>query len=144
MVLTLCLATAQLICGTCQQPSALLNVAWTSKGLKKLNVLGNTLDKFFNMGQVADASALGDNDPPTNWVPALLKDQTHGVFLIASNEWAPVDELLARILDLLGMSIVEVHRLKGAHRPGEFAGHEHFGYLDGIVRGFIVGLDPID
>ncbi|KDQ26239.1 DyP-type peroxidase [Pleurotus ostreatus PC15] len=138
--------TAQLICGTCPQTSALLNVAWTSKGLKKLNVHGDTLDKFFNMGQAADASALGDNDPPTNWVPALLKDRTHGAFLIASNDWAPVDALLARIIGFLGTSIVEVHRLKGAHRPGAFAGHEHFGYLDGIsqpaIGGFATSILP--
>lgn len=134
------LATSQLICTTCPQPKALLNVAWTSKGLNKLNVFDNNLDPFFNMGQVPDANALGDNNPPQNWVPGLYMDKTDGVFLIASKDWAPIDSLLAQILSWLGSSIVEVHRLKGAHRTGAWEGHEHFGFLDGIVRGFILVL----
>ncbi len=119
----------------------MLNVAWTFKGLKKLDVSGNKLDIFFNEGQVSDAAALGDNDPHTNWVPGLLKDQTDGAFLIASSDWAAIDGLLSQLRGWLGSSIVEVHSLKGAHRPGAFAGHEHFGYLDGIVRDFIMGFN---
>ncbi|KAF9498322.1 dye decolorizing peroxidase [Pleurotus eryngii] len=138
--------TSQLICTTCPQPKALLNVAWTSKGLNKLNVFDNNLDPFFNMGQVPDANALGDNNPPQNWVPGLYMDKTDGVFLIASKDWAPIDSLLAQILSWLGSSIVEVHRLKGAHRTGAWEGHEHFGFLDGIsqpaVAGFATGIFP--
>ncbi|KAF4580675.1 hypothetical protein EYR40_003074 [Pleurotus pulmonarius] len=145
-IYSLITTTSQLICSTCPQASALLNVAWTFKGLKKLNVSGNKLDIFFNEGQVSDAAALGDNDPPTNWVPGLLKDQTDGAFLIASSDWAAIDGLLSQLRGWLGSSIVEVHSLKGAHRPGAFAGHEHFGYLDGIsqpaVGGFATNILP--
>jgi len=46
----------------------------------------------------------------------------------------------------LGNSIVEIHRLQGAARPGDQAGHEHFGFMDGIsqpaINGFTVSPMP--
>ncbi|KAL0952906.1 hypothetical protein HGRIS_007122 [Hohenbuehelia grisea] len=139
-------STSQLICTTCPPIKVMLNVAWNAPGLKKLNVFDDLLDPHFNLGQVADADALGDVPGRKTWVPPLAANKTHGVFLIASDDDAAILALLNQITTWLGTSITEIYRLSGAHRTGAMEGHEHFGFLDGIsqpaVAGFATSVMP--
>lgn len=111
----------------------MLNVAWTSQGLRKLGVLDDLDDPYFAMGQLSDAAALGDTDPSTTWAPGLYANKTDGAFLIAARDWEPIDTLLSQMQSWLGDAIVETHSNRGAVRPGDAAGKEHFGWLDGFV-----------
>ncbi|KAF9494758.1 dye decolorizing peroxidase [Pleurotus eryngii] len=132
--------TAQMVCTTCTQPSAMLNVAWTSQGLRKLGVLDDLGDPYFAMGQLNDAAALGDTDPSTMWAPGLYANKTDGAFLIAARDWEPIDTLLSQMKAWLGDAIVETHSNRGAVRPGDAAGKEHFGWLDGFIQPAVAGF----
>ncbi|KAJ8507744.1 dyp-type peroxidase [Pleurotus djamor] len=133
-------STAQLICLNCTLPNAMLNVAWTARGLNKLGVKDNLLDEYFHIGQAADADDLGDDPGLVNWAPGFKSNQTDGVFLIASQDWDSIDSLFSRIQRLLGPAITETHRTNASVRPGEWAGHEHFGFLDGFIQPAVAGF----
>ncbi|KAK7033639.1 dye-decolorizing heme-containing peroxidase [Paramarasmius palmivorus] len=122
------------------QPITAVNIAFSQSGLTTLGNTDNLNDNAFRQGQSVSANSLGD--PGTgNWVQGFVGTSIHGVFLIASDTQDNVDAELANIKNILGNSIVEIHSLQGAARPGSEKGHEHFGYMDGIsqpaVQGFV-------
>jgi Dyp-type peroxidase family len=139
-VVPLVTSTATLIGPASGQPAALVNVAYSQSGLKKLNVNDNLGDSVFAAGQFADAANLKDNAPATNWVKAFQGTSVHGVFLIASDQDASINSTLSTITTAFGSAITESHRISGAARPGNQAGHEHFGFLDGIAQPAISGF----
>jgi Dyp-type peroxidase family len=63
-----------------------------------------------------------------------------------SNNWQEIDNAKANLVDVLGSDVTFVHELRGEARPGEEAGREHFGYMDGIaqpaVKGFTTNTFP--
>ncbi|EIN07199.1 peroxidase TAP [Punctularia strigosozonata HHB-11173 SS5] len=136
--------TTQLISPPSAQPLALLNIAFTASGLEALNVLDPLGDLVYPGGQYADAGDLGD--VTSNWEDAFKGTDTHGVFLIGSDQITYVNDLIDDILSWLGPAITVRDRIDGAARPGAEAGHEHFGFLDGIsqpgVGGFVTNLMP--
>ncbi|KAI3604730.1 fungal peroxidase [Moniliophthora roreri] len=132
-------STAELL-DVALQPITAVNIAFSQSGLKAIGINDDLKDALFKDGQFAGASDLGD--PGTgNWVQGFAGTSVHGVFLIASDTQANVDAELADIQNILGSSIVEIHRLQGAARPGNEKGHEHFGFMDGIgqpaIQGFV-------
>lgn len=156
-VVPLVTSTATLIGPASGQPAALVNVAYSQSGLKKLNVNDNLGDSVFSAGQFADAANLKDNAPTTNWVKAFQGTSVHGVFLIASDQDASINSTLSKITTAFGTAITETHRINGAARPGNQAGHERmssspassnltliifvdFGFLDGIAQPAISGF----
>nr|WAW38291.1 DyP-type peroxidase [Chondrostereum purpureum] len=127
------------------QPITALNIAFSFTGLNALGVTDSLLDTPFENGQFSDAGALGD--PGTgNWVAGLAGTSVHGVFLLASDTLQNIDDELDNLLNILGDSVTEIHRLQGEARPGSQEGHEHFGYMDGIsqpaVDGFTTNVMP--
>ncbi|KAJ7211056.1 hypothetical protein C8J57DRAFT_1539661 [Mycena rebaudengoi] len=64
----------------------------------------------------------------------------HGVILLASDDQENIDSTLGSLNAALGTSINE-NSLQGAARPGNQAGHEHFGYLDGISNPAVEGFN---
>ncbi|ESK93085.1 fungal peroxidase [Moniliophthora roreri MCA 2997] len=136
--------TTQLL-DTALQPTTATNIAFSQTGLNALGINDPLNDDLFNAGQLDGFKNLGD--PGTgNWVQGFVGTSIHGVFLIASDTQANVDAGLTNIQNILGNSIVEIHRLQGASRPGNEEGHEHFGFMDGIgqpaIRGFVRGPLP--
>ncbi|KAK7437243.1 dye-decolorizing heme-containing peroxidase [Stygiomarasmius scandens] len=126
-------STNQILPEAQPQVDTAVNIAFSSRGLKALNVTDNLGDANFTNGQLVDAGSLGD--PGTsNWVPAFTQTNIDGVFLLASDDVQKIDDQLANITSILGSSINEVYRLDGAARPGNELGHEHFGYLDGVSQ----------
>ncbi|KAF9265671.1 fungal peroxidase [Marasmius fiardii PR-910] len=124
-----------------QSSKSALNLAFSQSGLHFLGIT----DDVFRKGQFADANNLGD--PGTdNWVDAFKGTKVHGVLLLAANTDARLSALQSRVKQLLGKSASEVYSLKGAARPGNQEGHEHFGYLDGIsqpaINGFTANPHP--
>ncbi|KAF8582001.1 DyP-type peroxidase [Ramaria rubella] len=127
------------------QPITAVNIAFSNRGLSALGIFEDLGDSDFRSGQFSDASNLGDPGT-TNWVNAFTGSNIHGVFLLASDSWDHVNATLSQIQSDLDGSIQEVYSLQGAMRPGDQAGHEHFGFMDGIsqpgVQGFTANPMP--
>ena len=138
------------------------NVAFTSPGIVALIGSSAGMDASFVAGAKAQATnpqpvsvvpGVGFNDPQdasgrlTTWKPEYLEDGlVHGVMMFTGPQSAPVLARVENALAALGSSVSEVRREIGQVRPGLEAGHEHFGYLDGVsqpgVRGLTAQTDP--
>jgi len=109
-------------------------------------------DDFFKAGQLHDAStsfaANGISDPGTvkadgtidpDWEPAF-KQTIHGCFLVTGDSKITIG---ARIVELEAILIGTVKTLAivdGAVRPDVEAGHEHFGFQDGVSNPPVIGF----
>ncbi|KAJ7636939.1 fungal peroxidase [Roridomyces roridus] len=138
-ILPLITTTTQLL-QVSTQPTTMLNIAFSATGLSALGITDSLGDADFAGGQFAALTALGDPGS-TNWVPQFAGTNIHGVMLFASDTVANIDAAVASVESALGSSITKLYTLAGAVRPGSEAGHEPFGFLDGIsnpaVEGFI-------
>lgn len=131
-------STAQLL-STNTQPIVALNVAFSFTGLTALNVTDDLGDPLFTQGQFSQAAVLGD--PGTgNWVSAFAGNGIHGAFLMASDDLLLVDAQEIVIEGVFGSDITKLYSLQGSIRPGAEAGHEPFGFLDGISQPAVTGF----
>jgi Dyp-type peroxidase family len=114
-----------------------VNIAFSNKGLLKINITDDIKDQNFKDGMLKGAENLGDNGVGSgasfqpDWDSTFLQE-LHGVALIAGDDHDSVDSALANVKSILGASVREVSTLQGDVRPGDERGHEHFGYKDGI------------
>ncbi|KAI0804737.1 peroxidase [Irpex lacteus] len=120
------------------QPLAFVNLAFSQSGATALGVTDDLGDSFFSAGQFADASALGDDT--SNWDSTFTGTDVHGVFLIGSDETSFVEQYQSDLEAKLGDAWTVSLTIASAARPGDEAGHEHFGYLDGISNPTITGF----
>jgi len=123
------------------------NVSLTREGLRVLSsdlVLQPGVFDAFEQGPVARAGQLGDQGPerdPSHWVVGRADQEIHAILTVAADARADlrgeVDSMRQRAAEN-GVTIVFEQR--GDTLPGARAGHEHFGFKDGIsqpgVRGF--------
>ncbi|KAF2451251.1 Dyp-type peroxidase [Karstenula rhodostoma CBS 690.94] len=133
-----------------------VNIAFSQKGLIALGIQDDLKDPLFTAGQRGDAFDLADkgtgntkeNFKP-DWDAAFLQEQQaiHGVVLVAGDSFESVNGKLEEVKAILSAkgtsSIAEVATLAGDVRPGEFKGHEHFGFLDGISQPALKGVDNV-
>lgn len=126
-----------------------LNCAISAQGLQKLGVPGIELfdDAAFKLGLENRSSLIGD--PPAGsgsagapelWVFGSGKKRPDILLIIAADDsaWATkVEQELLSSARLNGLQRVHVDR--GRVRPGAMAGHEHFGFKDGISSPAIRG-----
>lgn len=132
-------------------PMTGLNVAFTRSGLSKL-LPGVSLDGpglgvlARSSADIARACADRMNGPmPAEWEPAFLTAQIDGVFLITGATKDEVDAAWTKLKAELGPTAMEVWPggAIGNVRPGTAAGHEHFGWQDGISQPAVKGIaDP--
>ncbi len=128
-------------------PTPGLNVAFTRAGLDILGADGLRSVEFTS-GMAGSRARLADPDPAT-WAILGPSQPVHGVFLVAGATEAEVDNTIALRLAPEGTNgWTQVHTEVGSVRPDPFAGHEHFGYADGLsqpaVRGVIAPGQPLD
>ncbi|EIN06909.1 peroxidase TAP [Punctularia strigosozonata HHB-11173 SS5] len=123
-------SVATLISPPAQQPAAYVNVAFSQSGLTTLGITDDLGDAAFTTGQFADAENL--NDDITQWQSEFKGTNIHGVFLVCSDVGTNIESVFNSSIQVLMNSTSIVFQLDGAARPGDQAGHEHFGYLDGI------------
>jgi Dyp-type peroxidase family len=124
-----------------------LNVAFTRTGLQVLGAAEFAADQF-NAGMAGSRATLADPEPHT-WTILGPNQPVHGVFLVAGATEAEVDNTIALRLAPAGANgWSHVHTEVGRVRPEPVAGHEHFGYADGVsqpaVRGLIAPGEPLD
>jgi Dyp-type peroxidase family len=145
------------------------NIAFSYEGIRKL--VGATeasqfTDQAFKAGLAARADVLGDprdkdnlEGSPKNWVVGGPNNQAaHVVLIIASDDRADMLAEVERIEESLrnfrkrdgaraSSGAHVVFQEEGDNLPPPLAGHEHFGFLDGVsqpgIRGRISG-DPHD
>jgi Dyp-type peroxidase family len=119
------------------------NLALTFKGLQLLEAPDlETLPADFKEGMRVRSQTLGDIEvsAPDQWIP-LFQHEIHAVALLAADVPDDLERLhkqLRRHLHPRG--ITELGQEEGQTRPGEFRGHEHFGFKDGISQPAIPGL----
>lgn len=119
-------------------PPSAVNIAFSNSGLEILGITNFTSPSDpFTAGQASDAVNLGDPMPiENNWVPGFLNSSLlHGVFLIGAENDTMIDQTLFQITSYLNDSIVEIHQLRAAARPGDQEGHER--------KQFFVLEDPL-
>ncbi len=141
------------------------NVVFTASGLKKLNVPGsNSFPKAFLEGMAARADYLGDtgdsapdcwNNLPDQPKPDRSKPNWSKIdlmILVASDDESQVSETagtsgrlstyLTKLFDSSsGLTVLGV--IHGETREDQ-AGHEHFGFKDGVSQPGIRGVTPSD
>ncbi|KAF8621428.1 hypothetical protein AX15_007788 [Amanita polypyramis BW_CC] len=133
-----------------------VNIAFSHTGFEKLGIDDKNLGEAgqehpFFTGQKKDAERLGDKGTGSgstfvpDWLPPFLED-IHGIIVFTGNSHITVTEKMFEVLGHFAFgtpfsSITEVHRIRGDVRPGKFAGHEHFGFLDGISNPAVIGFD---
>ncbi|EJD48744.1 DyP-type peroxidase [Auricularia subglabra TFB-10046 SS5] len=122
------------------QPLVALNIAFSSTGLVALGVGDDLGDAIFAAGQAKDATNF--NESTASWVPQFAGTGIHGVILLASDTTDLIDQQVASIESTFGASISKLYSLSSSIRPGAEAGHEMFGFLDGIAQPAINGLNP--
>ncbi len=121
-----------------------VNIAFTEAGITKLMPGADLGDPSFKAGQLSQAKALGDPvdaaGKPTTWSAPFLAGAIEGVFLLAAGTEVDVRATWALLDGLLGTTIEVVESQIGLVRPGAAAGHEHFGFQDGISQPCVKGL----
>ncbi|KAF8742316.1 hypothetical protein AX14_005186 [Amanita brunnescens Koide BX004] len=129
-----------------------VNISFSHSGFVKLGISDKNLaDAAFFAGQKVDAETLGDKGTGTgktfepDWLPQFKQD-IHGLIIFSGDCHATVDDKLNQVLNIFGFgtnesSVTEVFRITGDVRPGKEAGHEHFGFKDGISNPAVIGFD---
>ncbi|KAI0701297.1 peroxidase [Cytidiella melzeri] len=148
-------SAAQLLAEPSSQPLTFVNVGFSQTGATALGVTDDLGDSFFSAGQFADAESLGDDT--SIWEDVFKGTSIHGVFLLGSSEASStlsalkihvltsfqasfIAEYESDLETLFGSSWTVLYALSAAARPGAEAGHEHFGFVDGISNPALDGF----
>lgn len=115
-----------------------VNVGFTSAGIKKLVPDANLGDASFAAGASTQAKGLGDpvdgNGNLTTWLAPYTSGAIDGVLSVTGGDDDAVANEVTVIHGLLDPVVTFGPIEQGAVRPGEFRGHEHFGFSDGISQ----------
>ncbi|MGV0027279.1 Dyp-type peroxidase [Phormidesmis priestleyi] len=118
-----------------------INIGFSFKGLKKLT---NDADQFtdvaFKEGLATRSALLGDpTDPnaegnPKNWLIGGSDNEPDLVLIVASDDKVRLNEEVAWIESSLNSGLEIIFKQSGETLPGDLAGHEHFGFKDGVSQ----------
>jgi len=122
-----------------------INIAFTHAALAKLTSNADAFaDASFKTGVVAQSAALGDptsaaaEGHPDRWLVRDGEDGAHVLILVAADTLADLEAEVARVEQLLfsphGSGASIVFKQEGRTQLGTLAGHEHFGFLDGVSQ----------
>ncbi len=128
--------------------STFMNIAFTYDGLKKLTPEAEQFtDAAFKAGLHQRSASLGDptnpNAPghPSHWVIGGAHNVPDVVVIIGSDDSPRLAETVKWLeSSLCGLTVM--YKQAGATLPGALAGHEHFGFKDGISQPGIRGRSP--
>lgn len=141
-----------------RQPERFIESAWTNlaisfSGLRALGVKASDLNAFpqaFQQGMAARSHALGDTGPsdPAHWLSPLGSPDVHALLVVAADSEARLALRLGNIraTPAFAAGVVSLLVVEGRTRmdiPHQ-AGHEHFGFKDGISQPGIRGVTPSD
>jgi Dyp-type peroxidase family len=138
-----------------------INIAFSHEGLRKLGQIDpqhDFLDESFKAGLSARSESLGDppvpgvEGNPSTWVVGGEQNEADVILIVASDDRDDLYEEVARIEngifspppmttgqpDRSGVHLI--YKQYAHNLPGAMAGHEHFGFLDGISQPGVRGL----
>ena len=123
-----------------------VNIAFTFDGLKKLGVphLDQIADPVFKQGLATRSPQLGDpvsgDGAPANWRVGNGVGELDGLLIITGRGNPEVAAVLHDLDLAAGQGTwLPFYVETGNVRPGNQAGHEHFGFLDGVSQPSIRG-----
>lgn len=131
-------------------PAARHSLAFAAKGLERVGLVPDSgkWPAEFGEGLARRAGPVLNDPAPETWIIGAEEDGIDGVFITTWEE--PLDnaaaEEAARAIfgaEGSGIEIIEPI-LTGNVRPGENAGHEHFGFLDGVSQPGLRGCVDAD
>jgi Dyp-type peroxidase family len=122
-----------------------INIAFTHAALAKLtDDADDFADASFRSGLVAQSAALGDPTSPNaeghpdRWLVRDGEDGAHVLVVVAADTLADLEVEVGRVEELLfsprGSGASIVFKQEGRTQLGTLAGHEHFGFLDGVSQ----------
>ena len=122
-----------------------INVAFTYAALAKLtDDADDFADTSFRSGVVAQSGALGDPSSPEaeghpdRWLVRDGEDGAHVLIIVAADTLADLQVEVGRVEQLIfsprGSGASIVFKQEGRTQLGTLAGHEHFGFLDGVSQ----------
>jgi Dyp-type peroxidase family len=126
--------------------STFINIGFSFEGLKKLTAEAEQFtDESFKAGLHNRSAALGDptdvKSPghPLNWLIGGPNNVPDVVLIVASDDRSRLDEEVKWLTKSLPTGIRLMFKQRGETLPGALAGHEHFGFKDGISQPGIRG-----
>ncbi|KAH9818416.1 hypothetical protein DFH28DRAFT_960272 [Melampsora americana] len=134
-------------------PITHINISFSASGLKKLGVGDTEIPsdaKAFIATQKSDAvTNLGDPVDQTGqklstWSDEFLQHSIDAVILITAPDETLLESKMFEVENIVKGSVSHQFVLTGNVRPGSEAGHEHFGYLDGISKPKIEGFNATE
>ncbi len=136
-----------------------VNIAFSFNGLNQLvNDADTFTDESFKAMMAAQSQSLGDPTDPQaegnkdNWVVGGPHNEPDIVLIVQSDDRDDLSDQVDQIEDSIyafhrpdgtpiSSGIHIIFKQHGANLPGSLAGHEHFGFLDGVsqpgIRGFV-------
>lgn len=126
--------------------STFINIGFSFDGLQKLTPDADQFtDEAFKEGLPKRSAALGDPTDlqapghPNNWVVGGTDNVPDVVLIVASDDLSRLDEEVEWLSATLPTGLQIMFNQRGETLPGELAGHEHFGFKDGISQPGIRG-----
>jgi len=124
----------------------LIAVAFSAQGLVKLTPGASEIPSVAFQGGLASRSSLlgdptrpGAEGHPSNWVVGKPGEELDLLVVVAGDERGPVSAEAETIMKQLLSVGARVAKQDGDVRRGKMAGHEHFGFDDGISQPGIRG-----
>jgi Dyp-type peroxidase family len=122
-----------------------INIAFSARGLQRLGINVNTFtDAAFRDGLSARSASLGDptsttaEGNPASWLVGGTSNEIDVLLIIASDDQDDLHNEVTEIKSHL-MGAVKIFEEEGDNLTGDLAGHEHFGFLDGVSQPGIRG-----
>lgn len=126
-----------------------INIAFTYAGLRKLTPDADQFtDEAFKAGLHLRSAALGDpTDPsapghPHHWLIGGPDNVPDLMLIVASDDQPRLLQTVQWLEANLGKGLEVIFKQQGATLPGALAGHEHFGFKDGVSQPGIRGRLP--
>ncbi len=126
-----------------------INIAFTYEGLKKLTPEADQFtDSAFKDGLHNRSATLGDpTNPaaaghPSQWLIGGAHNVPDLMLIVASDDQPRLEQTVKWLKESLGYGLEVMFQQQGETLPGDLAGHEHFGFKDGISQPGIRGRLP--
>lgn len=123
-----------------------VNIALSFQGLTALQATDvSVFPQEFQLGMRGRAPANGDVDAsdPSQWEGPFAPNAAavHALVIVGADEPALLDGRTEKVRAIMANAgVTEVGAQDGNVRPGDFAGHEHFGFKDGVSQPLVHGL----
>jgi Dyp-type peroxidase family len=127
-----------------------INIAFSHRGLSQLTDVSGFTDASFAADVFARSAALGDpsneeaEGHPKHWLVGGEHNAADVIVIVAADTLADLEAEVAQVEQLLYSPRVNgrpvrcgatvIFKQEGRTQPGALAGHEHFGFLDGVSQ----------